>query len=193
MKLVISSTSPFARIVRILLRERGISITELVVNPWDSPDELRQVSPACQVPVLLLDDGLPINGSLFIAQYIEQLFSPSVRSVAITDLRVTALAFSMMEAFASIIIGRRSLPDFDESPVGLRRRQAIIEGLQRLELMVPRGPQGHIKLSVIVLVCLLDAIRFRFANASWIPQIPQLDELAAEMNDRPSFQATLPY
>ncbi|WP_193559469.1 glutathione S-transferase N-terminal domain-containing protein [Pseudomonas nabeulensis] len=37
MKLFVSSTSPFARIVRILLQEKRIAHEQILVDPWACP------------------------------------------------------------------------------------------------------------------------------------------------------------
>jgi len=54
MKLYHAKPSPFARRVRVLLRERGLlsRIDEIATAPWDSPAELLAVNPASKVTQL---------------------------------------------------------------------------------------------------------------------------------------------
>lgn len=193
MKLITSTTSPFARIVRILLKEKNLSYEEIMVDPWSNPEELLEASPACKVPVLIDASHPPISGSLFIAQFLEQAYPDvALPQVLASELSQTALAFSLIEAFAAIIIGRRSLEDFDHCPVGLRRRDTLVQGLIRLNIDPPSLQAGAPSMACIVTVVLIDAIRFRFADASWIPHIESLDRLSIELSTRPSFAATQP-
>ena len=193
MKLFVSPTSPFARIVRILLREKNIPHAEIMVDPWACPEALIKASPACKVPVLVIDD-LAISNSLWIAQYLESAYPDQALPCGTpAELARTALAFELIEAFASIIIGRRSLENFDESFVGLRRRDALIEGLKRLEHNPPiYNGNGVPSMGVTVVVVLFGALQFRFGNAEWIPDTPKLDELCRQLNQRPAFSATRP-
>lgn len=193
MKLFVSSTSPFARIVRILLQEKGIAHEEVMVDPWACPTALVAANPACKVPTLVTQE-LSISNSLFIAQYLESAYPDrALPPVTPAELAQTALAFELIEAFASIIIGRRSLDDFDVSPVGLRRRDTLIDGLERLNRSAPRFDNDRIPGMVhIVVVVLLDALRFRFGDADWVPQTSRLDALSRQLNQRPSFLATRP-
>lgn len=193
MKLFTSSTSPFARIVRIVLREKAITYEEVMVDPWSSPESLFNVNPALTVPVLEVN-GLPICNSLFIIRYLERAYpdaAPAQQAPEATAL--TALAFAMVEAFASIIIGRRSIVEFDSSGVGLRRRNAIAEGVKRLEAKVPAYTEGDIPdLLHILLVVLIDALHFRFGCPDWLPDAPQLTQLSCQLNERPAFYQTKP-
>lgn len=165
-----------------------------MVDPWAPPAALQQASPACKVPVLLLENGQSIADSQFIVQYLEAAFpdrsSPAPTVEAISR---TALAFSLLEAFASIIIGRRSLEDFDRSIVGLRRRQSLIGGLQRLDVISPAYQSGGPDMESIVTVVLVDAIRFRFPCAEWVPSTPRLDVLSNDLDTREAFYSTQPY
>ncbi|MBF6029290.1 glutathione S-transferase [Pseudomonas sp. P115] len=193
MKLFVSPTSPFARIVRILLREKNIPHEEIMVDPWACSEALMKANPACKVPVLVIDD-MAISNSLCIAQYLESAYPDRTlpRSTP-AELAQTALAFELIEAFASIIIGRRSLENFDESFVGLRRRDTLIEGLTRLNLNPPRyHGEGVPGMAPLVVTVLLDALRFRFGRADWMPDTPWLDELCQRLNQRPTFGSTIP-
>jgi glutathione S-transferase len=75
MKLYHAKPSPFARRVRVLLRERGLlsRIDEIATAPWDSPAELLAVNPASKVPTLVLDDGITLKESALIATHLDGL------------------------------------------------------------------------------------------------------------------------
>jgi glutathione S-transferase len=196
MKLFFSTTSPYARLVRIALAEKGISHVEpQLTDPWKDLPELLQVNPSARVPTLVLDDGKALTESLLIALWLEsQHPQPTLLgrdSSAV--LSTTGVAMGGIDAAAAIIIGRKMTdPSFDESLVGLRRRRSVVQALSRLEVAPPSPSEPIPDMAVISTVVLLDYVRFRFPSASWLPSVPRLDALAALMHARPAFASTLP-
>jgi glutathione S-transferase len=78
MKLTFSSTSPFARKVRICAIELGlidrIELVETKVMPGAAnEDYARNVNPLRKLPALILDDGSTIVDSYVIAEYLDEL------------------------------------------------------------------------------------------------------------------------
>ena len=65
MKLYITTPSPFARKVRIVAREKGLSerVEEIAVDPYANAPELLETNPIVQVPTLVAQDGRPITDS----------------------------------------------------------------------------------------------------------------------------------
>ena len=59
MRLYYSETSPYARKVRLVVREKHLCdrVQELVSNPFDDPPELTAANPLGKVPALVLDNG----------------------------------------------------------------------------------------------------------------------------------------
>jgi hypothetical protein len=86
---------------------------------------------------------------------------------------------------------------FDETPVGLRRRRTMVEGLQRLEaladdLALPAGEAAP-TLDVIAAVTLFDYQQMRYGDQPWLPVTPRLRALAEAWRARPSMAKTMPY
>ena len=197
MRLFFSTTSPYARIARIALAEKGLAVDPALTDPWNDAPALLAANPSARVPSLLLDSGLPVTESLLIVLWLEtQRPQPSLlgdrpdRAISLAGVAMGAI-----DAAAAIIISRRIDPGFDSSPVGLRRRRSVVGALERLEADPPAfadGQRGTADLSVISAVVLLDYIRFRFATATWVPSALRLDGLAAQAHRRPSFADTLP-
>lgn len=75
MNLYYAKPSPFARRVRVLLRERGPPgrVEEIAIAPWESPVELLTISPASKVPAPVLDDGSTLTESVLIATHLDGL------------------------------------------------------------------------------------------------------------------------
>jgi glutathione S-transferase len=198
MRLFFSTTSPYARIARVALAEKGIAFERTLTDPWNDAPELLAANPSARVPALLLDSELPLTESMLIVLWLEtQRPQPSLLGPRPDRaISLAGVAMGAIDAAAAIIISRRTAPTFDESPVGLRRRRSVVNALARLEADPPAlgAPvaEGTADLAVITAVVLLDYIRFRFATAAWVPATPRLDELAAQARRRPSFADTLP-
>jgi glutathione S-transferase len=196
MRLFYSATSPYARIARIALAEKGITgVDERLTDPWDDDPDLLEANPSARVPSVVLDGGLPLTESLLIVLWLEtQRPAPSLLGVEPARvLSKAGVAMGAIDAAAAIIIGRKMTDaGFDESPVGLRRRRSVVQALGRLEADPPGDGGGAVDLSMIATVVALDYMRFRFPSAPWLPPLPRLDALAARARDRRSFAATVP-
>lgn len=203
MRLFFSTTSPYARIARIALAEKGIAFDPALTDPWHDAPGLLAANPSARVPTLLLDSGLPVTESLLIVLWLEtqhpkpSLLGPQPQRA----ISQAGIALGAIDAAAAIIISRRTAPAFDESPVGLRRQRSVAGSLQRLEADPPAlgaaaadtpDTADTADLAVITAVVLLDYIRFRFTTSAWVPATPQLDVLAAQARQRRSFADTLP-
>ena len=70
---------------------------------------------------------------------------------------------------------------FDETPIGLRRRRTMAEGLACLETLVANSSltkqTGTPTLDIIAAVVAFDYLRFRFPDATSMLASPLLDEL----------------
>ena len=75
MKLYITVPSPYARKCRIVAREKGLAdrIEEIAVDPYANAPELLASNPLVQVPTLIAEDGLPLNDSPVICEYLDAL------------------------------------------------------------------------------------------------------------------------
>ena len=73
MRVLSNTTSPYARIARIALAEKGFDLSGTqIVNPWGDDPDLVALNPAARVPTLETDDGLPITESLLILLWLEK-------------------------------------------------------------------------------------------------------------------------
>jgi glutathione S-transferase len=196
MQLFINTTSPYARIARIALAEKGYAdVATEIVDPWADAPRLLEVNSAARVPALVTDDGRVLTESLLIVLWLEsQRPEPSLLGEdpggAISRAGV---AMGVIDAAVHTLIGRKSTDaSFDEAPVGLRRRRSMVNGLLRLEADPPRLRSGTPDLAAIATVVAIDYVRFRFAGAAWMPAIAQLDALAAQLRTRSSFETSRP-
>ena len=202
MQLLANTTSPYVRIARVAMIEKGLDIEPTIVDPWADDPRLRAANAATRVPTLITDDGTPLTESLLIVQWLEHTRpAPDWPSLLGRDaaavLSGAGIAMGVIDAAVhTIIIRKVTAPaPFDETPVGLRRRRTMAEGMQRLEALAARGAMGSggtPTLDVIGAVVALDYLRFRFGGEPWLPAMPALDALSASLRQRPSFAQTLP-
>jgi glutathione S-transferase len=71
MKLYYHPRSPYSQKVLLALREKGIAITSVIINPLEDRAKLLEVNPLGKVPVLVLDDGWKIPESTIIVEYLD--------------------------------------------------------------------------------------------------------------------------
>jgi glutathione S-transferase len=196
MRLFLNTTSPYARTARIALAEKGdADLPTEVVDPWADAPALLQANTAARVPALVTDDGRVLTESLLIVQWLEaRRPNPSLLgSDATATLSRAGVAMGVIDAAVHTLIGRKTTDArFDDSPVGLRRRRSMVQGLLRLEADPPRYGGGTPTLDVITAVVALEYVDFRFPQAPWLPQLPALRRLVAETATRASFEASRP-
>ena len=207
MQLLANTTSPFVRIARIAMIEKGLEVEPTLVDPWADDARLREANAATRVPSLVLDNGIPLTESLLIVQWLEATRpAPQWPSLLGNDpqriagiLSRAGIALGAIEASVHTIITRKVTAPalFDETPVGLRRRRTMVEGMQRLEAaaaeMAGTDPAAQVPtLDIVCAVVLYDYQQLRYGDQPWLPATPALQRLAEAVRARPSFAQTLP-
>ena len=207
MQLLANTTSPYVRIARVAMLEKGLDVEPTIVDPWADDPRLRAANAATRVPTLVLDDGTALTESLLIVQWLETTRpAPDWPSVLGRDparaagiLSRAGVALGAIDAAVHTIITRKVTAPvpFDETPVGLRRRRSMIEGMERLdalagEIGTPDPARAAPTLDAVCAAVLFDYQRFRYADQPWLPRTPALEALAAALRERPSFARTMP-
>ena len=205
MQVLANTTSPYVRIARISMIEKGVDIEPTIVDPWADDARLRAANAATRVPTLVLDDGTPLAESMMIVNWLEttraapaheSLFGPAAQMPGV--LSRSGIALGVIDAAVHTIIIRKVTAPvlFDETPVGLRRRRTMAEGMARLEAAAaasPMAPDGIPRLDSICAVTAIDYLDFRFTDAPWLPALPALRALSQRLRSRPSFGKTMPF
>ncbi len=75
MQLYLNKTSPYARLVMVVIHEKHLAerVQLVLTDPWASPAELLAVNPAAKVPALVTDDGQAIIDSNCICGYLDDI------------------------------------------------------------------------------------------------------------------------
>jgi glutathione S-transferase len=66
--------SPFSRAVRLMLAEKGLSFELALEKAWERRPAFLELNPACDVPVLVEQDGSVLAGYYAIAEYVDEAY-----------------------------------------------------------------------------------------------------------------------
>ena len=202
MQLLYSPTSPYARKLRVLIRELDIldRVDEVAVAPLDNPAELRAANPLMRVPALIVDAAgtETIFDSPVIAMYLCQMPSRQLMIPVEGDAHwwvrtIEALADGILDSALALRIGGQTLTHewverygsaIDRALEALPRRLAPLDAR-----LVPDDAFSYAHVSV---VCALEYLDFRFADRPWRQDHPALAALHAKWAERPSVRDTRP-
>ena len=198
MKLISSTTSPFARKVRVLLIEKGFPDIEVeMLNPWEDPEELVAVNPFSRVPALVLKNGVVFYDSQLIVEYIENTmqgprFIPESGAARWMVLQGQALGDNLIEVGIRPLLERRRPEELQIKEKIIRDEIVLARGIgaaaKLVKVLEPPLNIGH-----IAIACALGFIDFRFPHLKWRDHHPQLSAWYQDMRLRPSMQATVPF
>ena len=199
MKLYITAGSPYARIARIVIIEKGledrIDIVPAQTRLADSP--YYHVNPSGRVPYLVRDDGIGMEESAVICRYLDHLDGRPVFDLPAGDpeweaRRLGALASSLLDGLS--VWGREIVrPENEQSPTIIRHetdRAKRMVDLWEAEIEHPLL-RGALNLVQITLACAL-GLEVRNPQLRWRPQHPKLSAWFDRIVARPSFTATAP-
>lgn len=194
MKLYANPTSPFVRIVRMALIEKGLNeaTDTIIVDAWADDPAFLAANPAGRVPTLVTDDGARLTEALLILSYLDAIGTrPATLAGGPAALSAAGVAIGVFDAAVAVIIGRKSTPDFDTGLVGTKRFRTMREGLRRLDAVFDtvRQPFG---LPAIAAITALDYLEFRFPDHDWRGLCPGVAAFRDAQADRPSVRDTVP-
>ncbi|PIQ36446.1 MAG: glutathione S-transferase [Lysobacterales bacterium CG17_big_fil_post_rev_8_21_14_2_50_64_11] len=185
-----SPTSPYARKVRVLIRECGLRerVNEQVALPLDDPAVLLAANPLGKVPALRLDDGTVLYDSRVICAWLAaQGAAVSPDSAYWQTQRRAALAEGVIDASVALVMeGRRPSPQRSDYWIG-RWRSAIVRSLDALEGEVAAL---HEQIDAIASAAALGHLDLRHPDRNWRDGRPALAAWYALFAQRPSMRDT---
>jgi glutathione S-transferase len=199
MKLYITVGSPYARIVRIVVVEKGlesrIEIIAAQTRTADSP--YYRINPSGRVPYLVRDDGVGLEESAVICSYLDRLdgkpaFDLPRAEDAWEARRLEAVARSMLDGLS--VWGREIVRPGNERSSTVIRHEAARAGrladFWETEIDNPLM-RDALNLGQITLACAL-GLEVRNPDLLWRPGHPKLCTWFDSFAARPSFAATRP-
>jgi glutathione S-transferase len=200
MKLIASTTSPYARKVRIVLVEKKIECDLVEESPWTPESTVPRHNPLGKVPVLVLDDGSALFDSRVIVEYLDTVSpvsrlipEPSRQRIAVK--RWEALADGICDSAVAIVLESRRPARQQDKELLARQRGKIDLGLKELarELEDRAWCNGEAySLADIATGCALGYLDLRHPSVDWRGTYPNLVKLADKLAKRPSFAETTP-
>ena len=199
MKALLSPASPFARKVRVVIREAGLmpQVEEVLLktSPLDSHPQLLAANPTGKLPVLLREDGPAIADSRVITRYLDHVSEaglyPQGRLWEVLTLE--ALADGIMEAAVAMAYEQR----FREEPMQSRdwleaQWGKAARAIAALDDRWMSHLEGRLTAAQIAVACALAYVDFRHGDRDWRAQSPALAAWLAAFQERESMKQTAP-
>ncbi|WP_249979131.1 glutathione S-transferase N-terminal domain-containing protein [Vreelandella olivaria] len=197
MELFLNATSPYARMVRIIVMERGLADTVTLrwCDPWADDADLIRANPAGRIPALITAKGTTLSESLLIALYLDSFgqAEPMLPHDQLEQvLHFTGLGQSLMDAaFTTVISRKHQDSEADGGVLGQRRWRGIRRTLDQLEGELPTPqPTSNVTLGDIAVAVALDYLSFRLPELTWGNSRPQLKAWHHTVCSRDSFRQT---
>ena len=197
MELYLNATSPYARLVRIVLLEKGLAdaVTLKWCDPWADDAELLNANPAGRIPALVTQEGTTLSESMLIAVYLDSVSPnpPMLPAASLGDvLHLAGLGQNLMDAAFTTVIARKHYgKGIDDSELGQRRSRAIQRLLKQLNSELgEKQLASTINLGDIAIAVALDYLVFRLPEVKWQEKYPQLKEWHAGVTAQESFHQT---
>ena len=197
MELYLNATSPYARLVRIVLLEKGLADTVTLkwCDPWADDAELLKANPAGRIPALVTEEGTTLSESMLIAVYLDSVSPnpPMLPAASRGDvLHLAGLGQNLMDAAFTTVIARKHYGnEIDESELGQRRSRAIQRLLKQLNNELGEKQQASAtNLGDIAIAVALEYLAFRLPKVSWKEEYSQLLAWHSGVTERASFHET---
>lgn len=199
MKLHTTPTSPFGRITRIVILEKGLADRVPVIEAKTRVvgSAYYNINPSGRVPYLILDNGIGLEESQLICTYLDCIdgqprFDHPAGRDGWESRRLEALARSMLDG-VSVWSRELSRARNDQSPTIIAHENARTQRMVDVwetEIQQPLM-NGQLNMAQITLATTLN-IEHRIDGFDFRGSHPHLTAWAEKMASRPSFRETLP-
>jgi glutathione S-transferase len=171
MKLYYSDASPYARIVRVIVRHLDLTqVAEIVANPLENGAELLDANPLAKIPCLVLKDGSALFDSEVIARYLDAEWGDGALFGRASNWP-RQCQYSLIKGMLDSAVALRQEQMREQE--GLRSafwterfEQAILRGLMLVEQQGLLAEEAF-SAQQIALVCLLEYLDFRHPALAW--------------------------
>jgi len=194
-KLYVTPGSPYARMARIVVLEKGLgSRVEIVpAQTRTAGSPYYAINPSGRVPYLVRDDGVGMEESGLICAYLDHLDGkPALQVEGWEARRLEGVARSYLDGL-SVWLRELYRPPNERSPTVIRHeieRAARLADLWERQVAHPLM-QGRLNMVQLTLACAL-GIELRMPDLDWRTARPKLRAWYEGVAVRPSFKATEP-
>jgi glutathione S-transferase len=195
MKLYVTPGSPYARMARIVVLEKGLTgrVQVLAAKTRTAESPYYAINPSGRVPYLVRDDGVGMEESALICEYLDHADgNPTLKIDGWEAKRLEALARSLLDGLS--VWGREILrPESERSPGVIeheKERARRMADLWEAEIDVP-CMRGALNMVQLTLACAL-GLEARNPGCRWRAGRPKLSAWFDSIAARPSFAATVP-
>jgi len=199
MKLYVTPGSPYARMARIVVIEKGLEkrVEVVFAQTRTAGSPYYRINPSGRVPYLVRDDGVGMEESALICDWFDQLdgkpaFALPAGEAGWEARRLEGLARSLLDGL-SVWLRETYRPESERSPGVIRHE---IERAQRLLDLWEREighpyMRGALNMAQLTLACAL-GLEARNPDFDWRSGHAALRHWYAPLAARPSFTATAP-
>jgi len=194
-KLYVTPGSPYARLARIVVIEKklGERVEVIVAQTRKADSPYYGINPSGRVPYLVRDDGVGMEESQLICDYLDRLDGePSFSSFDLEARRLEALARSLCDGLA--VWGREITRPANERSPGVieHEKQRMRRMTWFWEKEIGHRPMtGPLNMAQLTLACAL-GLETRNPDLDWRSGHPRLVAWFERFAARPSFVATAP-
>jgi len=200
MKLIIATPSPFARKVRVILREKGIDWEDLIEIPWNKNTITDGLNPLGKIPILLSDGIEPVFDSKNIVEYLELLnpeptFYPENHYQKLKARLIETAADGVCDAVVLIFLENSRSQDLRSKAWIDRQKKKVHQGLLYLSDILSDEKyfvDAHFTIADIAVFCCLEYLDLRLPEFDWRNEYSNLDNFWQEHQSRQSFLETTP-
>lgn len=198
MKLYGSPTSPYARKVRVLIKEKHLPVEFVIEDPWPDDSPIAMRNPLSKVPVLEIGPDRYLFESSMVVHYLDHVDGKSIEPKDAAGYWQSqwwqALGNGIIDAVIARVLESRRPPD-KQMPEKMAREEARLRRALALAEKKFNGGSylagDRFTLADLVTGVGLQYIDFRYAH-DWRSTHPRLAQWHAGIAGRKSFMETLP-
>ena len=197
MKLIMAEASPFARKVRVLLREtkqlKNVEEVSIATSPFQVNEQAKAANPTGRIPSLIRADGPALYDSRVITRYLDAKAAAGMYPEArLWDvLTVEATGDSMMDSAVSISYELRLRPQEKVSSEWTDAQWTkVMGGCDALQSQWMDLLNGPLTMAHISIACALGYLDLRHDARNWRQGHDALAAWFADFSKRPSFLET---
>ena len=200
MKVIIATPSPYARKVRVVLREKKINFEEIIDNPWNKDTLTISLNPLGKIPILLRDKHEPLFDSKVIIQYLDYfepkpLFYPKNSEDNISARLIETIADGICDAIVLVFLENSRHETLRSKNWIQRQEEKIFEGVKYLSNYVEEKKYfvgNHFNIADVCGFSCLEYLDLRFPKFKWRNEHPNLETYWNIHKNRQSFKETKP-